>query len=144
MDWNPFAVVCEILAFIFPASECGMVFILYLMERLKIIILNEKWFHNLRAVWSEYLGLFFRIMKIFAILDGPTFENLGFSVSVGKIGSSFTECKILQNFFFQKIQNIILKFFFWKFFSIDVLNALISVNLKTMRTVLMWAIKSAK
>lgn len=55
-------------------------------------------------------------MKIFAILDGPPFENLGFSVLVGKIGGNFTESTILQNlFFFPKNTKYFLTVFFKSF-----------------------------
>lgn len=55
-EWimNPFAAVFEILAFIFPTSECGIV-----LGKLKIIILNENWFCNLRVFL--FLFLFFNL-----------------------------------------------------------------------------------
>lgn len=56
-------------AFSIPTYECGMLFILHSMERLKTVIFNVKWVYTFnRSVWSEYLDLFFRTMKYLRFL----------------------------------------------------------------------------
>lgn len=73
-------------AFSIPTCECGMLFILHLMERLKTVIFSAKWVHTFKSsVWSEYLDLFFRTMKYLPFLMTWIGKFSIFFVLVGKL-----------------------------------------------------------